>query len=260
MRAAVVEVLPYWPVLWRGAISDLRHRYAGAGLGALWNLLVPLAQIGVYALVFSQILAVNEDFGRFIFRLCAGVLCWFGFVEAVQRTTGSFVDNASYLRKVAAPELLYPMRAGLSSLLSLWLSWGILVIVTVISGREPQLTWLALPVLLAGLQLFGCGVGLLLATVNVFFRDVQHVVTIVLQLWFWLTPIVYAVENAPDVPSWLFALNPAWWYVEAISDLFLAGVVPTLAQVAVMLGLAVGMWTCSLAAFARLRPGLRDVL
>ena len=113
---------------------------------------------------------------------------------------------------------------------------------------------------LAGLQLFGCGVGLLLATINVFFRDVQQVVAIALQLWFWLTPIVYAVENAPNVPPLLFALNPAWWYLEAAENLFLAGRTPTPAQGAVMLGLALVMWVGALAVFSRLRPQIRDVL
>jgi len=259
-RTVVAEVRPYWPVILRGAVADLRHRYAGASLGALWNLLVPLAQIGIYVLVFSQILGVHGDFEGFVFRLCAGVLCWFGFVDVVQRTTTSFVDHAAHLVKIAVPELLYPLRTGLSALLGLWLSWGVLLIVAILAGRQPHPGWLALPVVLAGLWLFGCGVGLLLATINVFFRDVAQVVTVALQLWFWLTPIVYATENAPDVPPLLFALNPAWWYVEAVDDLFLTGVAPSLGQCAVMTGLAAATWAAALAVFGRLRPWIRDVL
>jgi lipopolysaccharide transport system permease protein len=145
-------------------------------------------------------------------------------------------------------------------MLGLWVSWGVLLAVAALAGPPVRPAWLALPLVLAALQVLGCGVGLLLATVNVFFRDVQQVVAIALQLWFWLTPIVYALEDAPSVPPVLFALNPAWWYVEAVGGLFLEGRLPTPAQCAVMLGLLLVTWAAALAVFQRLRPQIRDVL
>lgn len=238
-------------LIWRGAIADLRHRYAGAGLGALWHVLNPLIQILVYGFVFGRLLHVP------VFYVCVGIVAWTAFAEAVTRVTHSFVAAAPYLRKLALPELVYPAQEAVTMLLHLLIGMAILCAVAVSFGAEPHPTWLLLPVPCALFIAFAAALGLIGATVNVFFRDVGAAMPLMLLAWMWLSPVVYI---PPDSMLPLMRANPAAWYVTALQELFLEGEVPppahwfALAFTPIVLAVFAGLL------FTRLRPQLRDVL
>ncbi len=187
--------------LWRhrafvlsGAWHELRQRYAGSAMGVLWHVVTPLAQIVVYYAVFSRFMGVRAQAhsdGAYALFLCAGILPWFVFVEAVTRGGSSLLANESYLKKLAVPEPVFVARSVATSALTLGVYIVLLLLLALGTGIRPGVPWLLLPLVLVLFVAFCFGIALVLSVVTVFFRDVTQVVALVVQFWFWLTPVVY---------------------------------------------------------------------
>ena len=261
MLAILRELPALTPSLVRGAVADLRHRYAGAWLGASWNLWAPLAQLAVYAVVFGALFP-SDDPVLFTLRLCAGVVTWIVLAETVQTCAVSFVESAVYLRKLPVPEIQWPLQAGLSGALRLGIAWCLLVVAALVLGVPPHASWLAVLGVLLLLQTLAAAVGLFVGTVHVFFRDAAQVVAVLLQVVFWLTPIVYPrtlLDSAPALAAVVDA-NPLTTFFTALQDAFVDGVWPGALAWAVMLAVTALVSVGALAAFAHFRPQIRDVL
>ena len=256
-------------LVWRHAVSHLRHRYAGSGLGVVWNVLHPLAMIAVYSVVFTSLMPAPKIAGAsgplagplaYVLYLCAGFLPWLAFAECVTRGTAAFTDNAAYLKKLPVPEPVFVAQASAAATLGLAISFSLLAVLALLAGVRPNAWWLLVPVPLLAMQVLGLGVGLLLGTLNAFFRDVAEVLGVALQVVFWTAPIVYPM---PAEPGWLaaaMAWHPLVPALNATRELFLFGRPPAVATwvglfawpaVAVLLATAV---------FNALRAEIRDVL
>jgi lipopolysaccharide transport system permease protein len=260
----IIGIWNYRKYIWHRAWRDLQHRYAGSSIGFLWNVINPLFQIGLYTIVFSQLMVIRianlpTSFG-FAIYLCAGLIPWFGFSETVSRCTNSFVENATYLRKLAIPEQVFVAQNAGSSFFSLMIGMTLLVCVCSFFGHYPSWSWICLPFVLILLQSFGFGIGLFLGVLNAFFRDISQVISLCLQLWFWATPIVYT-ENI--LPSWiikLLYLNPAYPFVNALHAVIVDKGWPSVSAWASMMGWALGLPLLGYLVLRKLRSELRDVL
>lgn len=254
--------------VWAGALAELRHRYAGTGLGVVWNVLHPLALIAVYSVVFTALMrgrvpgaAAGNPFG-YVLYLCSGLLPWLALAECVTRGCNAFNENATYLRKLPIPEQVFVAKSAAAAALGLLISFSLLLLLSPLLGLKPGVTWLLLPVPLLALMVMGYGLALLSATLNVFFRDVAQLLTVALQVVLWTAPIVY-VADGRVLPGWfvrLLPFHPLYPPLAAVRDLFMNHSVP---PPAVWAGMA--LWTVAILlvarlAFARLRPEIRDVL
>lgn len=228
---------------------EFQSRYRNSLLGALWPLLQPLAMILIYTLIFSQVMrarlpGVDDGLAYGIF-ICSGILTWGLFAEVLNRSLSMFLDNANLLKKLSFPRLCLPIVVALTALLNFAITLGLFLLVLALIGRFPGEAVLALP-LLVGLQLlFALGLGLLLGLLNVFFRDVGQLFAIALQLWFWLTPIVYPMNILPPTLQPWLALNPMTGLMQAYQMLFLHDAWPSWQQLA-PIALA-GLVSCLLA-------------
>src|SRR4051812_41455504 len=227
----VISLLRYRRLVWQHAVMHLRHRYAGTGLGVVWNVLHPLAMIAIYSLVFSAIMrppgapGVEGPFA-YVLYLCAGFLPWLAFAECVTRGATAFTENAAYLKKLPVPEPVFVAQAAASATLGLAISFSLLLILSVIAGLRPAMTWLLLPIPLLAMQALGLGVGLLLGTLNAFFRDIAEMIGVALQVVFWTSPIVYLADKLPAAVQPVVAWHPLVPALHAVRMLFLHGVVP----------------------------------
>ena len=196
--------------------KELKVKYKDSALGFMWSLLLPLFQLGVYWLVIGQFLnaAAIPAYGIFIF---SGLAVWTLFNEIASASTASVVNNAGLVKKVYFPRELFPLAAVGAALVNFLFQLAILLGAVVVAGLTtdvwPDPAKFPMPVLgLLVLVLFGTGLGLLLAAANVYLRDVQHLVGIVLMLWFWVTPIIYDVGKVAAVLSpplyTIYLLNP----------------------------------------------------
>jgi lipopolysaccharide transport system permease protein len=215
---------------------DFRMRYTGSFLGATWNVLNPLVQIVIWTLIFAEVMrarlpGLDDRFAYSIF-LCAGQLTWALFADTVSRLLTVFIDNANLLKKSSFPRICLPVIAVGTALLNFAIVFGIFLLFLAVTGRFPGWEVLTLiPVLLIQIVL-AFGIGIVCGSINVFFRDVGHLINVVLQFWFWLTPIVYPASVVPDfAKSWL-ALNPMMPLVGSYQRVFLGQGTPDWAALA----------------------------
>lgn len=210
---------------------EFASRYRNSMLGAAWLVLQPLAQILVFTLVFSQVMrtrlpGVDSTFGYSIF-LCAGLLTWGLFADIVSRSQNMFLDNANLLKKLSFPRICLPIIVTLNACIGFAIIFGLFTGFLLISNDLPGGVFFAIvPVLLIQI-LFAIGLGMIIGVLNVFFRDVGQLFGIVLQFWFWLTPIVYPLSTLPDWAQRIVMLNPMTPLVVAYQGMLVQGVLPS---------------------------------
>jgi lipopolysaccharide transport system permease protein len=244
--------------------NDLRSRFVRSKLGALWMILQPLAQVAIYALVLSQVLAaklpgVNSSYAYPIY-LMAGMLAWSLFSELVTRSMGMFVENGNLLKKMRFPRVCLPAIVVGSAVVNNLLLLLTMAFVFALLGHWPTFAILWLPLLMLVNVVFGMGLGLILGVMNVFVRDVMQVVSVILQLWFWMTPIVYMAQILPPAYQAYFRSNPMYPVVIGYQDVLLYGRSPDLSGIWPIAAAAVVMLVFSLVLFRRAAPEMVDVL
>ena len=198
---------------------DFRGRYFGSALGASWALLNPLAQIVVYTVVFSQVMraklpGVSDGLGYSLY-LCAGLLPWGYLVEVLTRSQVVFLEQANLLKKVSFPRITLPVYVFVSATVNFAIVWGLFLLFLLGSGRWPGWVLLALVPLFVLQQVFAVALGVFLGVINVFFRDVAHIVALVLPFVFWLMPVAYPLSVVPESVQRLIVLNPVYPLIAA---------------------------------------------
>lgn len=260
----IVNLWRYRRYIARNALNDVRYRYAGSAMGIAWNVITPLAQIAIYSLVFSQVMAMRapgaDSRASFTLYLCAGLLPWAAFSDCVVRGTNAFIEHAPYLKKLPIPEQVFVAKNAAAATIFLGVSMTALLAVTVALGGLLSPAWLAVPLVLLLFQAFGFGLGLFLGTLNVFVRDLGHALLIALQLWMWLTPIVYTETILPAGVQRLLAYNPAYPFIDALHRTIVSGGWPHALQWTAMAFWAFAAPAAGYLVLRRLRADLRDVL
>ena len=202
---------------------EFQSRYRNSLLGAAWTVLNPLAMIIVYTVIFSQVMrnrlpGVDNSFGYSIF-LCAGLLTWGLFAEIVGRAQNVFLEHANLIKKISFPRICLPIIVVVNAGVNFAIIFGLFVLFLLISGSFPGITFIAvLPVLLIQMM-FAIGLGITVGVLNVFFRDVGQFFGVLLQFWFWLTPIVYPASILPHALQPYINLNPMVPLISAYQDI-----------------------------------------
>jgi len=211
-------------------VREFQLRYRGSALGFLWNLIQPIGTVFIFTVVFAQIMqarlaGVSDVYGYGIY-LCSGMFVWGMFGEIVQRGLNMFIDYGNMLKKSSFPRSSVPLIIVLSALLNFSITFGIFLAFLIIIGRFPGLiVFASLPVIAVFLSL-AVGLAVFLGTLNVFLRDIGQAVVIVLQFWFWLTPIVYPEKALPEFARGWLQLNPAAPLISAMHDIFIDARMP----------------------------------
>jgi lipopolysaccharide transport system permease protein len=190
---------------------DLKVRYKRSVLGMGWTLLNPLLQMVVYTLVFSTIMRVNVP--QFPVFLLAGLLPWTLISVSLTGAAHCLLNNQGLIRKVAVPQMVYPLAVVASKLVDLLLSLVPLAIIAALLGRPPGLSWLGLLPSVVLVTLFSSGLALLFSSLTVFYRDMRHLIDILIQVWFYVTPVIYPASYLDKLPypalRYVLAANPA---------------------------------------------------
>ncbi len=248
----------------QNAWNDMRHRYAGSGMGVIWNVISPLAQILVYTIVFTKIMSIKlpEITSQFAFPLylCSGFLPWIAFSECILRGSNSFVENANYLKKMPIPEQVFVAQTAMSATISLFISLGLLFGLSVVMRYPVTWLWLILPLIAILFQGFGFGLGLLFSSINVFFRDVGQILGIFVQIWMWMTPIVYPETILPEGFRLYMKFNPAYPFIHTFREVFLYGRLSEAWMWWVMFAWAFGIPALGYLVLRKFRSEIRDVL
>ena len=191
---------------------EFQSKYSNSLLGAAWTVIRPLMMIIVYTVVFSQIMraklaGADTPFAYSIY-LCAGILTWSFFSEIVGRAENIFIENANLIKKVNFPRLCLPVILIANASINFAIIFGLFTVFLIVTGTFPGLVYFAIFPVLAIQILFSAGLGITIGVMNVFFRDIGQLFAVVLQLWFWVTPVVYPMNILPSFVQGLVKLNP----------------------------------------------------
>jgi ABC-type polysaccharide/polyol phosphate export permease len=243
---------------WRKTVTLVKHltrrhlaaRYRGSALGFLWSLLNPMLLMGVYTFVFAFIFRTAAPGVPYSVFLITGILAW-NFVNiAAMNAAISLVDGAALLKKTAFPLFVLPVSAVLSNAVNYLITLPLVILFNLLFGIAPTLSFLLLPGMLLLLLLVALGVGLLLAALMPFFRDLQPLIEVLFTIWFFLTPVLYPMslvsQNLSAGFLSLYALNPMVGTMHLVHTVFLGQPLPG-TSVAVAVGgvlclLGLGLW------------------
>ncbi|MGE4800575.1 ABC transporter permease [Yersinia hibernica] len=210
---------------------EFQAKYRNSALGAIWNILNPLAMIVVYTVIFSQLMkarlpGVNDTFSYSIY-LCAGILTWGLFSEIVSRGQGIFIEQANVIKKINFPRMCLPVIIISNALVNFAIVFSLFTIFLIVSNEFPGMVYFCIIPVLLVLIIFAIGLGVLLGIMNVFFRDVGHFFGIFLQFWFWFTPIVYSIHTLPERIQRIISLNPLYGIITACQTILVNKMVPS---------------------------------
>lgn len=265
--------------------SDIRIKYKNSTLGLFWSMVSPAFTLGVYFLVFSVFL--KNGYPNFVVYLFSGLVVWNMFQNSINTATGVIVDRAALVKKVSFPrEILALSNVGASVVYFVVQLFVLIIFVGAIEHAPAWKFMLILPISFLSLYLFTAALAIVMSAVNVYLRDMKHLMEVVLQLWFWMTPIVYSYEHAiaPHLQSrgltWIYFLNPITLIVVTFQRVFyvntivhstiapfpIIDVLPTwsfdkfLVLNAVLLGFTVVAFFVAEAIFGRLEGDFESVL
>lgn len=203
---------------------DFKVRYKRSLLGILWSFFNPLLTMLVQFVVFSQLF--KSDIDNIAVYMLSGLIIFNFFTEAVGQALGSIVYNAPLITKVYVPKYIYPVTKVLFSAINFLISMVVLLIVIVVTGEAITKAFMLLPFLIACVLVFSAGFGMLLASLMVFFRDIQFLWGIFSMLWMYMTPLFYPETLIAEQFRWIFTMNPMYYYVKFMRSVVLDGISP----------------------------------
>jgi ABC-type polysaccharide/polyol phosphate export permease len=259
-RSLIPELLARRELVSNFVERNLKQRYKGSVLGFLWSLLHPLFLVLIY-LIFIRLMRFSTSMPY----LLVGVMVWQFLSLCAGDAAGIVIGHAALVKKTWFPRIILPLSAVLSNLVHFGLSLLVLAVALPLLGVPPRLSWLHLPWLIALQFLFCLGLSLGLSALNVFYRDVEHLVPIALMSWFFVTPVIYSanlVLDNPSLPGWvtpLFFANPMTALLVFYRHAFLGDPLPAAALWPGLLGV-LAVFCAGAALFIRLEPRFADEL
>ena len=221
----------YRETLWKMAVSQLKVKYSQSLLGLAWAVINPFLIMLAVTFVFVCVFKTDmKDFSRFVL---AGIFPWFFFSNAVSEAAFSVLGQKNDLRQFSLPAEIIPLASVLGNFLNFLIGW--IFIYPLFLWFKPQIIML-FPFLAVGLFLtlvFVAGVGLLIAILNVYFRDVGQLLSVILMFWFWVTPVFYSVEMVPQKYRWVCDINPMTQFIVFYRGVLFENRVPFLELISV---------------------------
>ena len=221
------------------AWNDIRYRYAGTGLGALWNILNPLLEVAIYTFVFSQILALRSGDSRgtaYVLFLCTGLFPWLSFSDTILRGSNAFRENANSLRRLPILPAVFVTKYAVSAFINLLIYMALLFPLSIGLGISPHWTQLLVIPLNLMLQAMAFGLTLIFANVRFLIPDMKEIMGALIHIWRWMLPIIYSEEIIPEKYLTLFRIDPPYYFIQSFRAVFLEHQVPSIGAWMTMLG------------------------
>jgi len=242
---------------------DFETRYVGSAAGWLWGVVHPVIQLMIWILVFQLWLGIGlpegsptQSYPMFLF---CGFLPWMLFQDTVSRSAGSLVEQSNLITKTIFPSEVLPVTIFLSSLIHHMIGLGLVVVGAIyLKTLHPMI--LLLPVYMFFIGLLSIGVGWIVASLHVYLRDTGQVLGVILNVWYWLTPIMIPEDKIPPRFRPLMDWNPMAWVVRAYRERLLTANWPSLHEIAVLAFYSMTVFLIGGLFFRHLKRGFADVL
>lgn len=212
------ELYKYREFLKSNIKKDIRGKYKGSFLGVLWSFINPLLSVLIYAIIFPFIMRVKME--NYLIYLISGVVPWTFFVLAINNGMMSIIVNGNIIKKVYFPRIILPISAVTSGVVNFLISCGIIMLFILFSGMGFSWNILFLPVIMIVQYTLLVGIVLILSSINLYVRDVEHIFGFFINMLFYATPILYAPSLIPEKLSFIFNLNPMKHIIGSYRDIF----------------------------------------
>lgn len=250
----------YKEILFELVKREIKSRYKQSVFGYAWVLLVPLINLIVMSIVFSFFIRVPTGGIPYAIYLFAGLVPWLFTANAVISATGSAVQNNSLITKVALPRHIFPLASVLSKTIDFFLNFVIMIILMILLGIHFNWVVLFLPLIFITQFILILGVGFVLSSINVYFRDVENIIGVFLTMWMYLTPVLYPPEIVPQNVKYIFNLNPMTPIINSYRNLLLHGVLPPWQSFAYSLIISILLFFVGWHIFKKLSRNFADVI
>lgn len=203
---------------------DFRLKYRGSFLGVLWSVLNPLLNMIILSIVFSQVFRAVDNYKMY---LLSGITIFNYFNEATTISVSSITGNFGLITKVYFPKFILPLSKVLSSAINLIITTIVFLILCSFMGVEAWFGYIVVPYMLICLLLFTSGISFIVAVLQVFFRDTQHLYGVITTIWMYATPVMYPLDIIPEKLVPLFKINPMYIYIDFLRQLTLYNTWPS---------------------------------
>ena len=252
------DLYTYRELLKTNITKDIGGKYKKSALGVAWSFLNPLLQIAVYAFVFQVVLKSNiEDYAVY---LCCGLIPWQYFAGIVNKGAATIIDNGNVIKKVYFPREILPISVVTSEGVNFMIATVIILIFMLGGGRPFTIYLLFYPLILAIQYIVSIGVALIVSSISVYFRDLIHILGILIQLLFYATPIVYSINQVPSNFAWVMKINPMAYLIEGYRAIFYNGQMPDLKGLAIALGMGIVLFIIGRFTFSKLQKRFAEEL
>ena len=259
MIQTVKEIWAYRSMIRSLVHKDLRGRYQASVLGFLWTFIVPLCQLLVYTVVFSIILRSTVE--KFYLYLFVALIPWNFFSACLTGGSSCVIQQQSLVNKIYFPRDVVPVAYVTSSFVNMLYCEIVVFAVALFSGVHFSLVGiLCLPVVMAVEYILALGITMIMSAVDVYFRDLEHILGIISMAWMFMTPIMYDLSIVPDRLKPIFQLNPMTSIVTAYRDILYAGGVPKLETLGVSLGMGILFLVIGFIVFGKLKRRFSEVM
>lgn len=254
------ELFEYRELLYTLVEREIKIRYKQTAIGASWVLLQPLIAMLIFTAIFGRMAKMPSDGIWYPAFTLTALLPWTYFSQAITRSGASLVSSANLVTKVYFPRILLPLSMVVSPLIDFALSLVLLFVLLLYAGIP--LTWkvLTLPLFVLVAMLTALGVGLLLSTANVKYRDVGHAIPFLIQIWMFLSPIVYPVSLVPERWKLLYGLNPMAGVIEGFRWALLGKSAPDPVVMGASIVMFIGVLIAGFVYFNKMERDFADVI
>lgn len=247
------------------AVRELKVRYIGSSFGLFWAVINPLTQVAIYGIIFGIFFNAkpNPVYGTdsyFLYLIC-GLIPWQFFSQAVNSSTGVILSNRNLVMKAAGfPSEVLPIISIISQIMNHLIALAVLLIILLIFKVSLGIFVLLIPLYILFMTLFTIGLSWIFSSINVYMRDVQHIIGLIMTAWFFFTPIFYSTDIIPPKALTLLKLNPMYYVIDGYRYTLLAGELPPIGNLIYLAVISTLVFGLGGMVFRKLKPGFAEVL
>ena len=252
------KIYNYRELLKTNVKKEIRGKYKNSILGILWSFLNPLLQLAVYSVIFGALLAGGDK--TYHIYICVALIPWTYFTTAITQAAFTVIGNADIIKKVYFPREILPISVVTSGAVNFAISTIIILAFVIFSGVGLSWYILLYPLILLVQYILLLGISFIVSSVTVYFRDLEHIIGVVLMAAFYGTPIVYKLEQLPANLQIIMQLNPMTHLINAYRDIFYYHQMPNMKILCLLLGISVILTIIGYFIFKKLQKGFAEEL
>ena len=252
------DLYSYRELLKTNIKKDIGGKYKKSFLGILWSFINPLLQIAVYAWVFFFFL--KSDIENYVVYLCCGLIPWQYFSSVVLRGAAVVVDNGNIIKKVYFPREILPISVVSSECVNFLIATIIILGFVIFGGIGLSINILWYFVIIIIQYILSIGISFITSSFTVYFRDLQHILGIIIQLMFYATPIAYSIKAVPENLQWIVKINPMSYLIDAYRNIFYNKIAPDFKGLGIALGMGVACCILGYIIFKKLEKRFAEEL